>query len=471
MTFIGDHRPIAQRFQPTVKVAPKTTLPLSQQAPDALPSDTVSKSQDTERLFRGGPLKPLDKKSLAENYKRESLQNAQKQAVIVGGGPAGLAAAITLAKMGAKVTVLEARANEAGDKPAHARPHQISLRQESLEMLKHLGAYDQVMDKSGFVDKEVHIHADGDNHKLTEKKPEAKTHAPLANIINPNNLMTDSVSQVRISDVETSLLEQALKHGVEIKAGVQATLTPTVDGVGYSVGIQKVEKDAESGYRPVGEMTDLGVPDLVVVADGAGSPTRAALGIGVIEESKSKNYLGGHVQKGLGAETRKATLVETDGTKRHVMATGHAKYDQTWVSVEISPEEAKLAPKERAKLLADKAQMVMGQEISASDIGWGAGQLTTVQNRRAERTTAGSNVVLLGDSAGTGSVWVGGGLNLALTTHLSALKNAMSRIQAGSDRGATMEIYDKTIQWATSVWHKAGAAELGGPPQAASRAS
>ncbi len=395
----------------------------------------------------------------------------QKHIAIIGGGPAGLAAAITLAKMGTKVTVLEARANEAGDKPAHARPHQISLRQESLEMLKTLGAYDQVMDRSGFVDKEVHIRADGDSQQLSEKKPEAKTHARLANVINPNNLMTDSVSQVRISDDESSLQEQALKHGVDIKAGVQATLTPTADGVGYSVGIQNVEKDAETGYRPVGEMTDLGVPDLVVVADGAGSPTRAALGIGVVEESKAKNYLGGHIQKGLGAETRKATLVETDGTQRHVMATGHAKYDQTWVSVEISPDEAKLAPKDRAKLLADKAQMVMGQEVSASDIGWGAGQLTTVQNRRAERTTAGSNVVLLGDSAGTGSVWVGGGLNLALTTHLSALKNAMSRIQSDSDRGATMEIYDKTIQWATSVWHKAGAAELGAPPQAASKAS
>lgn len=436
-----------------------------------LPQDSVSTAHESAPLYRGGPLKPFDKKALLENYKRDSIKFAERHAVVVGGGPAGLAAAITLAKMGAKVTVLEARANEAGDKPAHARPHQISLRQESLEMLKTLGAYDQVMDKSGFVDKEVHIHADGDNHQLSEKKPEGKTHAPLANIINPNNLMTDSVSQVRISDVESSLLEQALKHGVEIKAGVQATLVPTADGGSYSVGIQKVEKDAESGYKPVGEMTDLGVPSLVVVADGAGSPTRAALGIGVVEESKAKNYLGGHIQKGLGAETRKATLVDSDGEKRHVMATGHAKYDQTWVSVEISPEEAKLAPKERAKLLADKAQMVMGQEVSTSDIGWGAGQLTTVQNRRAERTTAGSNVVLLGDSAGTGSVWVGGGLNLALTTHLSALKNAMSRIQAGSDRGATMEIYDKTIQWATSVWHKAGAAELGGPQQAASKAS
>ncbi len=475
MKGIGDYKP--HGYTPGTK--PRVERPVVRQSPpDALPlKSELSGPRDSIAPFRGGPLKPQQltaeqKKALVEGYKSSSLKAAQREAIVVGGGPGGLAAAITLAKMGVKVTVLEARANETGDKPAHARPHQISLRQDSLDMLKTLGAYDQVMEKSGFVSKEVHIRAQDGQYHHEEKVPEAKTHGQNGmGVISPNALLTDSVSQVRISDIETSLYEQALEHGVEIKSGVQATLTPTADGKSYSVGIQKVQKDAETGYKPVGETTNLGAPDLVVVADGAGSPTRASLGIGVVEESASKNYLGGHVQKGLGAETRKATIFEADGSKRHVMGTGHVKYDQTWVSVEITPEEAKLSPKERAQLLADKAQVVMGQEVTAADIGWGAGQLTTVQNRRAERTTAGDNVVLLGDSAGTGSVWVGGGLNLALTTHLSALKNAMTRIQAGSDRGVTMEIYDKTVQWATSVWHKAGAAELGAPQNMAGKAS
>ena len=466
MKGIGDHRPLG--YSPGVRSRVDAGAPLKAPAIAVEQGRAeLSSPQDSVATFRAGPLKPQplsasQKKALVEGYKTSTLRLAQREAIVVGGGPGGLAAAITLAKMGVKVTVLEARANEAGDKPAHARPHQISLRQDSLDTLKTLGAYDQVMEKSGFVSKEVHIRArDGEQHH-EEKVPEGKSHKPTGiGVINPNSLLTDSVSQVRISDIETSLYEQALKHGVEVKSGVQATLTPQAEGNSYSVGIRKVEKDAESGYRPMGETTDLGIPDLVVVADGAGSPTRAALGIGVREESAAKNYLGGHVQKGLGAETRKATVLEPDGSKRHVMGTGHAKYDQTWVSVEITPDEAKLSPKERAQLLADKAQVVMGQEVTTADIGWGAGQLTTVQNRRAERTTAGDNVVLLGDSAGTGSVWVGGGLNLALTTHLSALKNVMTRIQSGSDRGVAMEIYDKTVQWATSVWHKAGAAELG----------
>jgi 2-polyprenyl-6-methoxyphenol hydroxylase-like FAD-dependent oxidoreductase len=104
----------------------------------------------------------------------------------------------------------------------------------------------------------------------------------------------------------------------------------------------------------------------------------------------------------------------------------------------------------------------MKQDISTNDIGWGAGQVTTVQNRRADTTTAGDNVVLLGDAAGTGSVWVGGGLNLALTTHLSALEALATRMSLSSDRQTALKIYDQTIQWATTVWHEAGAAELGG---------
>lgn len=360
--------------------------------------------------------------------------------------------------MGMKVTVLEARANETGERPAHARPHQISLRQDSLETLKTLGAYEEVMSTSGFVQKEVTLRGGRSNPTVEKKVPQgqAQVHDGQT-FLRPTLLNTDSVSQVRISDVEKALLKQAGEAGVEVRSGVMAQLEKSSDGSSYQVGIRNVDR---ATYQPVGETTSLGTPDLVVVADGAGSPIRDSLGIAMREESASKHYLGGHIQSGIGAQTRKAAITEDDGLTRHVMATGHAKYDQTWVSVEITPEEAKLSPEQRAELLADKAQWVMQEPVGVNDIGWGAGQLTTVQNRRAETTTAGDNVVLLGDAAGTGSVWVGGGLNLALTTHLSALRSLATRMQTGSERSMSLHIYDKSVQWATSVWHKAGAQEL-----------
>ena len=53
------------------------------------------------------------------------------------------------------MTVLEMRADEKGQKPLHARPHQISLRQDTLESLKDLGAYNEVIDKSGWATKKT----------------------------------------------------------------------------------------------------------------------------------------------------------------------------------------------------------------------------------------------------------------------------------------------------------------------------
>lgn len=433
------------------------------------PAETSLSGTEPGEVFTPAPSfpdKPIipsraRRQALVEAYQSSAEQTAQKTAIVIGAGPGGLAAAITLAKMGMKVTVLEARANEAGDKPAHARPHQISLRQDALETLKSLNAYDQVMKSTGFVDKEVHIHHDGEKQHVTEKVPKgvAQEHHE-ARLLRPTLLHTDSVSQVRISDIEKSLLAQAEELGIEIKSGVAAELSKSANGTSYDVSYRQVKKDGD-GYKPFGESSDLGTADLVVAADGAGSPMRKQLGIDVLEESKPKHYLGGHIQKSIGAETRKAVITEANGAKRHLMATGHAKYDATWVSVEISPEEAKLPPEQRAKLLADKSQWVMMQDVGVEDIGWGAGQVTTVQNRRAEITTAGDNVILFGDAAGTGSVWVGGGLNLALTTHLSALRSLASRINIGADRAASLHIYDRSVQWATSVWHRAGAAELG----------
>lgn len=358
------------------------------------------------------------------------------------------------------MTVLEMRADEKGQKPLHARPHQISLRQDTLESLKDLGAYNEVIDKSGWATKEQHVKVDGDKRLVEEKTPKAEAGPRDGMFIHPGMLDNDSVSLVRISDVEKALYKQAKEMGVEVKAGYIGELRK--EGRSYGVRAEKVR--VENG-QPVklGESEDLGVPDLVVPADGAGSPTRAALGVEVIEESEPRHYLGGHIQKGIGATTTKVEMKESPGFTRHVMGTGHAKYDQTWVSVEVTPEEAALPAEKRKELLAKKAQVVFPEtKIGVDDVGWGAGQLTTVQNRRAATNTVGDNVAFVGDTGGTGSVWVGGGLNLALTTHLRALEKLVdSSRQSNRSTETNLKIYNKTIEWATKRWHKAGAEQLG----------
>lgn len=380
---------------------------------------------------------------------------------MIGGGPAGLAAAITLAKRGVDVTVTELRADENGEKPLHARPHQISLRQDTLDSLKDMGAYDEVMKTSGYVETERMVRTDGKNEEVKERTPRPETVGQTGTFHDPKLLETDSVSQVRISDVERALYNQAKKLGVKVKAGYEAEVRR--EGDSYGVTAYQVKPGADGRLEKTGAKEDMGTPDLLVVADGAGSPVRDSLGIEMKEESAAKHYLGGHFNKGLGPNTTKAAIQE-GGFTRHVMGTGHSKYDQTWVSVEVTKEEAALAPEERTKLLAQKAQHVFGEQpVNEKDVGWGAGQLTTVQNRRAEKAYAGDNTVLIGDAAGTGSVWVGGGLNLALTTHLKALDNLVTKFRTGCqfdhDRG--LRTYDKAVQWATNRWHQVGASQLG----------
>ena len=424
----------------------------SKQADQALRQDAVTLS---------GSSKPASTSpETLRKWAEQSQNSGIRSAVIIGGGPAGLAAAIALTKKDVKVTVLEMRADEKGEKPLHSRPHQISLRQDSLESMKDLGAYEQLIADSGWATKERKVVDDGVQRQVKEKVPQADTSRRDLSFIHPGMLEMDSVSLVRISDAEKALYKQAQKLGIEVKAGYTAELNKSGDS--YSVKAEKVK--VENG-QPVklGKSEDLGVPDLVVVADGAGSPTRAALGVEVLEESAPRHYLGGHIQKGIGATTTKVESRESEGFTRHVMGTGHEKYDQTWVSVEITKDEAALSAQKRTELLAEKAQLVFpDQKVGVEDVGWGAGQITTVQNRRAETNTVGKNVVFTGDAAGTGSVWVGGGLNLALTTHLRALETLVdsSRI-SGRQAEGNMKIYDKTLQWATSRWHKAGADQLG----------
>lgn len=381
-----------------------------------------------------------------------------RTALVIGGGPAGLAAALALTKLDCKVTVVEMRADESGEHPLHARPHQISLRQDSLETFKEHGAYEDLMSKSGYATREERIHHGPERVDFDTKEPQAVHTARDTIFLNPAFIHSDSTSQIRISDGEKALYKQALEQGVEFRVGEVADLVHDEQTDNYSALLQKAEVTNDGQLKRHGPQQTFEA-DLVVAADGAGSPTRKAVGIEFLEESEPVHYLGGLVSQGIGPVTRKVTVNEEDGLKRHIMGTGHDVYDDTWVSVEVTPTEAALPKEERIALLQDKAKYAVNRPVELTDITWGAGHVTTVANRRAEKTTAGNNLVLIGDAAGTGSVWVGGGLNLALTTHLKALENLVvsSRIP---HRENHFNIYDRTLQWATTHWHKAGAGQL-----------
>lgn len=359
----------------------------------------------------------------------EAVRRDIETALIIGGGPAGLAAAIKLAERGIQVVVLEMRSAD------YSRPHHLNAREDTVHSLRDLGVYESVRQASGW-----------------EEHPVCETRWTPQHGQADLTLAGESVGQVRISDVERALHEKSRRLGIIFLEGQTARLEPGSDGM-YSVVAQPVGG---------GLAEPMGQPDLVVVADGANSPTRKALGIPFKEESSGRYYLGGLVEKPIGPDFRKVGLHEGKALY-HMMATGHSKYPSTWVSVEGPPSLQTMTPEERTKYLAERSEVLLQQKVNPEDISWGAGQITMVQNRRAERCTAGSNVVLVGDALRTGSVWVSGGLNLALTTDVYNLEQVVDGINIkGHSRERALEDYEFRSTVATKAWHVAGRDELEG---------
>ncbi len=352
-----------------------------------------------------------------------------ENALVIGGGPAGLAAAIKLAERGMQVVILEMRS------PDYSRPHHLNAREDTLHSLRDLGVYEQVRQASGW-----------DEHPVCES--EWKPLHGQADL----TLSEASVGQVRISDVERALFEKSQKMGILFMEGQTAQLQAEKDG-NYSVVARPVHG---------GPAESMGTPDLVVVADGANSPTRKDLGIEFIDESSPRYYLGALVDVPIGPDFRKVGL--HDGNQLfHMMATGHSKYPSTWISVEGDARLQTMSAEERNRYLAERGSILLDRTITPKNIGWGSGQMTIVQNRRAEECTAGRNVLLIGDALRTGSVWVSGGLNLALTTDVYNLEQVVDNINLrGLSREQALADYDIRSTLATEAWHVAGSDELEG---------
>lgn len=369
--------------------------------------------------------------------------------VVVGGGPAGLASAIRLAERGFPVRVLEIR------EEAYQRPHHLNLRQATLDSLEALGVLDRVMERSGPIQREESLHTG----EIRTPQAESLVRGRIG--FNARRLLgSDSVVQVRISDVEDALHERALELGVKVEKGWRADLEQVREGPEagmFRLVAERVRRDGREGFQPTGETRDLGVPGLVLLAEGTNSPTRAKLGIEFEELSEPTWFLGGHVETGLGPVVRKALRTGEDGTVRKLMATGHGHYPQTWVSVQCRPELARAPHEERVQELCEQASFLLNTRLRPEDIRWGAGLVTVVQNRQADQAHAGLNVLLVGDTVRSGSVWASGGINLALGVDTDHVTTLVDEVNSGSrSRTRAMAAYDRKIAHATRAWHEAG---------------
>lgn len=382
--------------------------------------------------------RPTDTVTLGAGDPRPPAPGRVERAVVVGAGPAGLATAIEMAQRGIRVEILEIRDFE------YSRPIHLNLRQAALDGLEALGVYDRVMADAGRIEEEQDLHQ-GFILFPRDRAPEADR-VPR----NGHEVMDDdTVVQIETCKLERALHDRCRELGVQMRPHTRADLQP-------------VEcQDGSVAYRVTAGATDFGVPDLVVVADGANSPTRKALGIPFEAETEATYFLGGHVDVDLGPVVRKMVTPTATGYPQHLMASGHASEGDTWILVEVDPEHRDLAPEERLGYFCEQASKVAGEPIRPADVDWGGTHLSTVQNRKAGTTVAGCNVILVGDAARTGFAWSSGGANLALTADPQSVAHLLEHVHLdGWSRTRALHYFDVKSRMTSDAWLRPGAAEF-----------
>lgn len=359
-----------------------------------------------------------------------------RRVVVVGGGLAGLAGALVLARKGVRVTVLEARDEN------YSRPLHLNMKGLALKRLDRLGMLDEVLGRSGYTAEQVEgIRA--------QFPPDDQT---------PEEMMDSSLlARVRISDLEQVLYERVAREGVEFRGHTTGHLHREEDG-NYSVISQRGRLEG-ADFVPEGVPQELGTPDLVLVTDGANSRTREQLGVEFRGESKTTWFVGALVNKPVGPVTTQQVKETSTGFLQHMMVTGHSRYPQSWALIEMEPRAVELPDQERTRYVCRKASELFREQISLEDLAWGGTHLSKVQNRRASQTRLG-NVLILGDAARTGFAWSSGGANLALTADLDSLLDLVEGLERGDGEEAFTR-FEESVDVASSAWLDHGAREFG----------
>lgn len=364
-------------------------------------------------------------------------------AVIVGGGPAGLAAAIRIRQKGLPVTVIELR-------EAYKRPINVNLRQASLDYLEELGvsahAYPVVNDEF------ILQHEDGSRDSYVRhpslRQADGGRHTRNA----PGIMKEDPVMQVRLSELEESLARRAAELGVRIEHGARAVMQPSQGG--YEVQLQRVRPEG-NGFVDEGPPESLGKPDLIGVCDGANSQTRAQLGIDFEARSDSTYFVGAQVNglEDLAGTTRK--MIDEHGDfRQHKMLTGN------WVLVEVDPQHREMHEQEEIReYFCHEASQLAGRKIEPEQLAWGGNYMSFVQNRQANHVTAGDNVVLLGDAARTGFAWNSGGANMCFVDAQN-FDQLVDQVATGR-RQEGLDQYEWRTRYTGGAWLIAGANEFG----------
>lgn len=399
-----------------------------------------------------------------------------KTAVVSGLGPNGVLAALELMQAGYHVTVVEKR-------PAYTRPIHLHLRQSYLDDVRRLSPklHAKLMALATPIQHMERTRRPGSVSVMSQNWPAGHESLSSEDRAVRERLMTAPVAHVRLDSAERLFytylsgltgLQYGLDaaHRLTIRRGFHLELEP--DALGrFHASIRPA--DLADPHAPQAE--SLGIPDLVVLAEGGKSASVQKLGLQNVRFSYAKFFMSAHVPVSFGPKTRRV-----DTNVRHVVkgeeaaevsfwACGHGDPKQgTWIVLEVPESMMRGTPEQAIEFFVAGANMLFGTTAHAETIRrsvadrnlLGSARRCTSPDGAAHGTPfagtfkfeqqclrnpgLGANLVVIGDSAGMGHHALSSGLEMG-ACDLQPLRKLAQAIARGEDANEAVRAYGERV--------------------------
>ncbi|OJF12827.1 hypothetical protein BG844_18610 [Couchioplanes caeruleus subsp. caeruleus] len=227
-------------------------------------------------------------------------------------------------------------------------------------------------------------------------------------------------------------------------------------------------------------LPEIGKPSLIVVAEGASSRTASRLGLESAPTSPARLQIAGQI--GLGGDgSMVKQLHREEADVSEVGTISQRGLGRTWVVGDVGPAagvrtgedgttefDARMTPSSVAAMsketLARKASVALDVPVSRIMSAGVEGPTTSLphprffslQQRLMPKAYAGTNLVLMGDTVGTGHWNEGGGMQVGAICHVERLKTLLREIDGGEATEAAVQRYSSAVLDDSQAWGEKG---------------